>query len=298
MKHLDINKPCKENWADMSPTEKGAFCDQCCKQVIDFSSQSLSDIKETLLKRSDDEVCARITDKQLDTLNADYKHWRVSNRWSMQRASFYAFLFVFGLTLVSCSQKDEKQIIQTQKTAIDILQKNEKSQSLIVAEDLKGEKQETLPPPIEEIIPDEGFEQEYLVRIADSVLPPIEIERTYVTMGAMVHTAHYLEYLEDVVPTEEKRDEAGNLIPTEFSALAYPNPTEGRSNLKFEVPKSTKASIELFDASGLHLRSILMKDFIPGTFEIPIDLSMEKPGTYIIAILGKDFKESIKIIKI
>jgi len=41
MKYLiQIPEPCNENWNKMTPTEKGAFCMRCQKEVLDFTNKS------------------------------------------------------------------------------------------------------------------------------------------------------------------------------------------------------------------------------------------------------------------
>ena len=42
--HIDIPTPCKEGWQNMAPTEKGAFCNSCQKEVIDFTQKTPAEI--------------------------------------------------------------------------------------------------------------------------------------------------------------------------------------------------------------------------------------------------------------
>ena len=37
---INIPEPCHEDWAQMTSTEKGKFCDSCAKEVIDFTNKS------------------------------------------------------------------------------------------------------------------------------------------------------------------------------------------------------------------------------------------------------------------
>jgi hypothetical protein len=77
-KFLKLQTPCDENWENMTPNEKGRFCDSCSKNVIDFSQMSLTEITK-IMKKSDDNICARVSKKQLDiplldfTENRNYK---------------------------------------------------------------------------------------------------------------------------------------------------------------------------------------------------------------------------------
>src|SRR5262245_55344133 len=63
---LSIADPCHENWENMSPSEKGRFCDSCQKQVVDFSNMSDSQIAAFFKKPSTGSVCGRFYNDQLD----------------------------------------------------------------------------------------------------------------------------------------------------------------------------------------------------------------------------------------
>lgn len=292
MKHLSIAKPCTENWNEMTPTQKGAFCQKCCKQVIDFTNKTPDEIRKTLLERKNQEVCGRIEESQLDRLNHDFEAWRSNQSWSMQRASFYAFLFVFGLSIVSCShQEDEKQI--------ELIQ--EQAQKIIHAapqEEIKGE---AIPEPeVPQHIPEpeilEIVDVQEEMKVVECFGPNVRVVTH--TMGAMVPTRVYEKYLEEVVPEEPKRDANGKLIPTEFNAIAFPNPTNGSTTLKFEVPESTTASFEIYSVTGQRIQAFGAENYEPGTYEIPFDLSNEKPGTYIIAVISGNYTSTVKVMKL
>lgn len=65
-KFLTLNKPCDEKWENMTPNERGSFCDSCSKNVIDFTRLSQLEISE-IMKKSDGNICARVTSTQLRT---------------------------------------------------------------------------------------------------------------------------------------------------------------------------------------------------------------------------------------
>ncbi len=65
-KFLTLNKPCDEKWENMTPNERGSFCDSCSKNVIDFTQLSQLEISE-IMKKSDGNICARVTSSQLRT---------------------------------------------------------------------------------------------------------------------------------------------------------------------------------------------------------------------------------------
>ncbi|MCH3880750.1 MULTISPECIES: carboxypeptidase-like regulatory domain-containing protein [Tenacibaculum] len=61
---LSIPKPCHENWAKMSPVQKGKFCKSCNKEVIDFTK--LTDAKITSIVSGSKNVCGRFKNTQLE----------------------------------------------------------------------------------------------------------------------------------------------------------------------------------------------------------------------------------------
>lgn len=76
---IAINKPCQENWNAMSPTQKGAFCAVCKKDVIDFTKTPASQFKNKLKNAS----CGRFTAAQL----AEEYDFSSSNRFSKVAAA-------------------------------------------------------------------------------------------------------------------------------------------------------------------------------------------------------------------
>ncbi|WP_379969854.1 hypothetical protein [Epilithonimonas sp. UC225_85] len=61
---VTIPKPCHENWATMTPDEKGRFCQVCSKSVRDFTNASDLQIIDNL--SGDSNVCGNFRVDQLD----------------------------------------------------------------------------------------------------------------------------------------------------------------------------------------------------------------------------------------
>ena len=64
-KNVDIKNPCSEDWAKMTPTQKGAFCDKCALEVYDFSDNSRDEIRDILKLNVGKNVCGRLAPEQL-----------------------------------------------------------------------------------------------------------------------------------------------------------------------------------------------------------------------------------------
>lgn len=71
---LHIPKPCHENWNNMTPTEKGAICSACQKDVIDYSQATPLQLRNVLKHKSG--VCGRFKPEQLGcNINANASKW-------------------------------------------------------------------------------------------------------------------------------------------------------------------------------------------------------------------------------
>jgi hypothetical protein len=61
---IQIPKPCHENWNEMTPTQKGMFCSNCNKEVINYEHYSNFQLTKTI--SNSDAICGRFTIEQLD----------------------------------------------------------------------------------------------------------------------------------------------------------------------------------------------------------------------------------------
>jgi len=308
MEHLRIDKPCTENWNKMTPTERGAFCQKCCKQVLDFTNQTNIQIQTALKNSNGKEVCAKITKDQLSSLNLEFNQWQSSATMNVQRMSFYALLFVFGLSMVSCtSQEDEQRVKTLQQSVSQVLKAEKKSVQKTARVQPRRIISEVTEPKSEVII------DEKILTLEKPIKKPVEKPKPTLTrddlavvttreigtimMGAMVMMPQYVEYIEEVAP-EKVYDKNGTLIPTEFSSLAYPNPTKGNTTIKFEVPTETEAVIQVFSMNGNLIYSFDRKTYRPGTHEMPLSLTDQAPGIYLVTIMSEEYQETIRISKL
>ena len=63
---LKIAEPCHEDWNNMTPVEKGRFCDSCQKAVVDFTGMSDTQLVAFFKKPSTGSACGRFYNDQLD----------------------------------------------------------------------------------------------------------------------------------------------------------------------------------------------------------------------------------------
>jgi len=69
---ITIPQPCHENWAAMTPEEKGRFCSVCSKTVRDFTVASDEEIINTF-SRSSEDICGNFYESQLNR-NLQYSY--------------------------------------------------------------------------------------------------------------------------------------------------------------------------------------------------------------------------------
>jgi len=303
MKNIGIKEPCTENWNEMSPSEKGAFCQKCATQVHDFTNKTNEEIRSTLKNLIGQSVCGRITSTQEQTLNAEFEAWQFNSKRSFQSALVFSLIVVFGLTLFSCENEKEKKTIQEIQTiAMSAMVNSVPEITLKSNEEVIG----FVAPEIQEIeIIDEhiimgkmasvvpGFQREEIPEI-----PKVEMIHDIHMLGGMSWSDSYVTYLEEnPVNKDVERDENGNILPNEFASKIYPNPVTTITNLEIAVPKKDRFEISLFDMSGKFIQSIYKGKMERGTFTYQFDMTEFISGSYFVIINSDGYQESIQFVK-
>lgn len=90
----------------MTPNERGVFCGSCQKNVLDFTSKSIEEIKQFFTEKpAEEEVCARFHEQQLRELDLDaFLSEFMSWKW-IQRAAVICFLVIGSSLVQSCAPK-------------------------------------------------------------------------------------------------------------------------------------------------------------------------------------------------
>lgn len=108
---ISINKPCQENWNGMSPTQQGAFCAVCKKDVVDFTNLPVSQFKHHIKKGT----CGCLSKPQLE---AEYD-FGTSTRFSRVAAAIGVTALLAGTTAAH-AQTTKIEIDKTEKTSYQI----------------------------------------------------------------------------------------------------------------------------------------------------------------------------------
>jgi TonB family protein len=99
-----IDRPCSESWDSMKIGINQRFCENCSKNVIDFTNMRKIEILEYLLLNYDKKVCGRVYNWQIDYKKNDYLESinKLSNQSINSNLKFY-LLTLGSLILSGCS---------------------------------------------------------------------------------------------------------------------------------------------------------------------------------------------------
>lgn len=287
MKHLYIPQPCSEDWNSMLPTEKGAFCNQCSKEVIDFTVLTHNELKHVLYQHRESGLCGRFYNRQMETFNAEMERYSFRSTKSFQSALVFSLIVVFGFTLFSCSDQQQKQQVELFRTSVQQALKNvENSSDNPETESFENAEKDSLPKKNFVPIKKDGWWNER-------------------TAGMPVISERLMEYYPQNTPdtitdVAEEIPVADEILPppTLYDALVYPNPTTGPATFKIDLVEKQAYFINLVNGSGQLVDKIHDGTLDSGTFRQEIDLSNQPPGVYYLTVQSATFQKTLKISKL
>lgn len=92
-----------------------------------------------------------------------------------------------------------------------------------------------------------------------------------------VYGGPYRRYLSVIYTNTE---EFAPKVQTNFDFSIYPNPCIDLTSIEYSIYEFENVKINLFEISGVKIKSLLNENKVPGNHEISIDLSDLKPGIY------------------
>ena len=309
MKNINIPEPCSEDWNEMTPNEKGAFCQKCALDVYDFTNKSGNEIREILTLNIGSRVCGHIESKQLIELNSDFSAWRLDNKQSFQRAWIFTLFVVFGMTLFSCETDEAPVVDHFQKIGQEILTKTELSDTIdldVVTDGVCVPEDAELPSADAKGVTTQNHQstlrgwvdyEEEKPRIIEetSIIDYPNEDQYYIFDGMMLMSPDYEVFLgetNDDIVSVVNSNEIKKIV-----GLVYPNPASNQTTLKVNMPSRGKAEIELIGLNGQKVRTIHSGRIPKGESEYPIDLSDLETGSYLIVIYRNGNKETVKFSK-
>ncbi len=301
---LSIPEPCHEDFSKMTPTERGAFCSKCQTDTFDFRNLSNQEINQVLWDFKDEHLCGQFTNKQLHELNQGFLNWKKQKTKTFRSKFMLALLLVFGLSLFSCEEEEEKLIVGLQKMGMTEMVQEKQYVNSIHTEEEINLVEYVAEPIVEEIevmeecvIHEEVIAETY-VETEEYRTAGLPAYDRVVYMGGAVATITYTDYLVEVVDTTKEETSLPEPIvadPDFFEAKAYPNPTKGDATLELDIERKGQFEIEIFDMTGGVIDKIHTGELEEGRQRFDLALSHLPSGMYFVRVLSEIQMETVKV---
>ena len=281
---ITLPEPCNEDWNKMTPTEKGAFCSLCSKEVKDFTKSSDIEILK-IIEESENQICGHITNNQLNRpLNrtpSNLKKWIIPFA-----ASFSALTVSCDMNAQNESAKVGKMMIQKPVTTGKVKINQFKPIDTIptsICNSTKGDMKVEIT---------KHHETEYMVD-GMMIIEPITNKIKKDTVIKLQDIQHNDTIQLDSIPFKIKvNSDSTQKKPTLPKVKVFPNPTSNWTTIVVEEKGLYNVLISNNNGSIILKRSFFGKS-------LKVNISNQPNGIYFISLLnGAGLKsKSIKLIK-
>ncbi|HVA98403.1 MAG TPA: TonB family protein [Bacteroidia bacterium] len=136
MTKFQIKNPCPENWEGMKLGLHARFCENCKKDVIDFTNKSREEILRYVLSNRDNQICGRLYPSQLDFSHTDILVVieGLSQKQKKSNLPFY-LLSVGTMILASCNNPaPNSNSTKIQKDSLITISKKDSTEKKVSAD--------------------------------------------------------------------------------------------------------------------------------------------------------------------
>lgn len=312
--HVTIPEPCHENWGEMTPTQRGAFCQKCAVDVIDFSGKSAQEIKATLDANIGKHLCGRFEKKQLHTLNEDYALWERQTAQTFQSKFLWACLIVFGMTLFTgCETSNAQEVQANLIEMVNHRDKDTNRTTIDTTKDTTTVPVDIIEHPWEFIQGDIAYDPSWdnLESQTDSLDKPISCTSP---LPDSTDNPPQIDHPEEMIlgkiklpektensPIEqpEQPQETTQVLETsDYNARLFPNPTHDTATLNITPEKRGKYVISVYATNGKLVQVLYNGLLNPEEQNFRIQLSNQPAGLYFIEITSDKGTKTLKINKV
>ena len=306
---ISIPKPCHENWATMSPREKGRFCDKCSKTVLDFTAKTPEEIEEYILLHENEKLCGRFMHRQIiNPVRVEVSFPFFVNRLNSYQVFLLSLLITFGTTLFSCTTHNNETIGEINLTGsivVDYPKNNsiEQFTKRIIVQEIPLIKSNM----IAEIETTEIIKEKSVIPDKIVELPVVEIVAIRVPLvdcGSVglfricrieSHENKTLEDSDSLINTDK---EINTNMVMEISNV-YPNPAHDIINLKIKIEDENIVSADLFDLNGKLIRCVFpLQHMEAGERVIQFNVEDLPSATYLLRVILGEQVETKRIVVI
>lgn len=98
--------------------------------------------------------------------------------------------------------------------------------------------------------------------------------------------------------TDVEKPGAGD-VPTRFLLHQnYPNPFNPATTLRFEIPRQSQVSLELYDILGRRIAVLLDAELAPGVHDFSFEASDLESGVYLYRLKSDGFSQTRKLLRL
>ena len=242
---LSIQKPCHEEWNNMTPTQKGAFCGSCQKEVQDFSETSLEEAASYIINNPG--TCAKLPSHFLQK-----PVLLISRKRRIQFSFFICILLFFGTLLTSCSndqQATPPTVEPTQKTTPAPIQ--EIQQQLI--DTIERVQAPTSIEPKEMCTTTTGEVAEMPEFLVGDTVAPLDTLKISSEINSpdtsIMYNSHVFGGVGFSVVIDETKSTTSE--PTfEYTPNLFPNPTTSNFQINMDIQEGDDILIEIYNLNG------------------------------------------------
>ncbi|MEO8665262.1 MAG: M12 family metallo-peptidase [Ignavibacteria bacterium] len=106
-------------------------------------------------------------------------------------------------------------------------------------------------------------------------------------------------YLLTFVRTKVGINVISSVVPEQFSlGNNYPNPFNPETNIKFDIAKSTLATLVIFDSRGREINTLINEKLAPGSYQYSFNAINLPSGVYFYRLVTTEFSETKRMILI
>ena len=96
---ITIPKPCHQGWDNLTPTNKGRYCNSCAKTVIDFTLMTEEDIQQFFFNHQNQAICGHFKRSQVHHIVIDLPENIFTKRMPVWMKFLVACLLIFGISM-------------------------------------------------------------------------------------------------------------------------------------------------------------------------------------------------------
>jgi len=112
---VSVPKPCHEPWQKMQATQRGAFCNACAKEVVDFTGMTDEEVKNYFINNIHQSTCGRFRSDQLSRASIEIPFNILQKRMAGWKKFLAIIMISFGTMLFGCDVKTGKSVTAAAK---------------------------------------------------------------------------------------------------------------------------------------------------------------------------------------